>query len=155
MLLKKSLEILKKREFVNVATCDFSGRPNAAPKLILRIDDNVIYLIDYTIGRTWTNLKLNPQASLSFMDQDALTGYQLNCSVELLESGDVYEKLVHELREKEIDLSAKRVIEGVLRGKKHDDFELAISEKFVIFKVNVNEAVSIGLRSGIKREQVK
>lgn len=155
MLPKKIIDGLHSKEFISVATCDFNGQPNAAPKLILKIEDNIIYLIDYTIGRTWVNLKSNPRVSLSFVDQDALIGYQLNGEVELIESGATYNKMLHELHEKEVGLSAKRIVEGVLRGKKHERFEVAISEKFVIFKVKVTEIAYIGMKGGIKREQVQ
>ena len=70
MLPKKIKELLENREFISVATCDFKGRPNAAPKFFLKFEHNFIYLVDYTIGMTWENLKVNPKASLSLMDPD-------------------------------------------------------------------------------------
>ena len=57
---KKALELLKHREFISVATCDFHGQPNAASKFILRIENDSIYLVDYIIGRTFQNLRINP-----------------------------------------------------------------------------------------------
>jgi cysteine-rich repeat protein len=36
----------------------------------------------------WENIKMNPRVSLSFMDNDALLGYQLNGSVEIIDSGE-------------------------------------------------------------------
>ena len=154
MLIKKIIDCLKSREFVSVATCDFDGKPNAAPKLILKLDNSFVYLIDYAIGRTWINLQSNPRVSLSFTDTDTLNGYQLNGKVELIKSGPVYNQMLEELHQKKIDLVTKRVIEGILRGKKHENFELAIPDKFVIFKIHIEEVVEIGLQGQISREKV-
>ena len=80
---KKIVELLKSREFVSVATCDFDGRPNAASKFMLRVEGNFIYLVDYFVGRTYRNLGANPRISLSFMDTNSLVGYQLNGLVKI------------------------------------------------------------------------
>ena len=68
MLTEKISDFLKRRSFISVATCDFNGRPNAVPKFLLKIDDDYIYLVDYTFGRTYENLKINSKVSLAFME---------------------------------------------------------------------------------------
>lgn len=154
MISKKIEELLKSREFVSVATCGPGGRPNAAPKFLLKAKENFIYLIDYAFGQTWENIKINPRVSISFVDTDTLRGYQINGAVEIIEKGPVYDAILKELLQKAIDLSAKRIVEGVVKGKVHEAFEVAIPEKFIIFKVKIAEAVEIGARGEIKREKV-
>lgn len=150
----KIAKLLKSREFVSVATCDLEGRPNAAPKFILKLENNFIYLVDYIVGRTSRNLKINPRISISFMDNDTLMGYQLNGSVELISRGQEYDTLVKDLSQKELELSARRIIEGVTKGKSHEGFELNLSEKFVIFKVKVEEIVEIASSGTLKTEKI-
>ncbi len=154
MLSTKIAQFLKNREFISVATCDFKGRPNAAPKFLLKLEDNFIYLVDYTISRTWENLKVNPQASLSFIDPDTLVGYQINGSVKIIDKGPEYDKILIELREREIDLSTKRIVEGIYRGKGHESFEVTLPERFVVFKIKVEEVVEIGHRGDLKIEKL-
>ena len=151
---KKVFELLKKRGFVSVATCDLEGRPNAAPKFILKLENNLIYLVDYSIGRTSRNLRFNPRISVSFMDNDTLMGYQLNGSVEIIDSGQEYDALVKELSQKELELSTCRIIEGVTKGKSHEGFELSLSEEFVIFKVKVTEIVEIASSGTLRTEKI-
>ena len=153
MLTKTASDFLKTREFVSVATCDLKGRPNAVPKLILKIEGNFIYLVDYTFGRSYENLKINPRVSLSFVNTDNLKGYQVNGSVEIIEKGPAYENIAGELVQKEISLSTDRIIKGLNTGKHHENFEVAIPEKFVIFKVKMEEAVELDYSGGIKREK--
>lgn len=154
-MLKKIKVVLDKREFVSVATCSPSGHPNAAPKFFLKIEGRYLYLIDYTLGRTWENVRVHPYVSLSFMDNDALVGYQVNGSVKLIDSGEEFEKIFKELLDKEVDLSTRRIIEGVTRGERHKNFELAISNKFVILKVIIKEIIAIGTNGEIKRESIE
>ena len=146
-------ELLENREFISVATCDFEGRPNAAPKFLLKLENNWIFLIDYVIGRTWQNIKINPRVSLSFVDTNTLMAYQINGPVEIIENGPVYEKMMQELELKEIDLATKRIIEGVEKGHIHEGFEVSLPERVVILKVTMEEIVEIG-HSGILNRQI-
>jgi len=150
----RACEILKEREFVSIATCDFSGRPNAASKFILKVEGDFIYLVDYVIGRTYANLTINPHASLSFVDTSTLKGYQINGMVEVINKGQEYNKLIEDLRQKEIELSIQRIVEGVYKGKSHSAYEVATTDKSVFFKVKINEVVEMGMSGILKREKL-
>lgn len=154
VITQKIVEFLRQREFISVASCDFKGKPNAAPKFLLKVEDGCIYLIDYSLSKTWENLKKNPQVSLSFMDTDTLRGYQINGPVEIIEQGKTYDVLLHQLREREVSLSAKRIIEGLRREKGHQTYEVAIPERFVIFKVTIKEVVEISPRGELTKENL-
>jgi len=154
MLPRKISQLLENREFISVATCDFSGRPNAAPKFFLKIEDDFIYLIDYTIGTTWENLKVNPKVSLSLINPDTLIGYRINGSVEIIDKGPEYKTLLDEFKTKEVGLSAKRVVEGMYRGKRHETFEVSFPEHFVILRVKLENFAEIGPRGELKREMI-
>jgi uncharacterized pyridoxamine 5'-phosphate oxidase family protein len=147
-------EILKNREFLAIATCDFNGKPNVAPKLLLKFNKKLIYLVDHVMGASYNNLKLNPRVSISTMDLDSLTGYQINGSVEIVAGGLEYEEILEELTEKKIELSAERVIEAVGKNKKHENFELMLPDKFVIFKVGIEEVTEICLSGKLNREKL-
>jgi predicted pyridoxine 5'-phosphate oxidase superfamily flavin-nucleotide-binding protein len=153
MLSKKVAEFLKDREFISVATCDFKGWPNAAPKFLLKVEDKFIYLVDYSLSKTWENLNLNPKVSLSFVDTDTLKGYQINGPVEIIEKGQVFDKMLSELKEKEISLSAERIIKGLHRERSHEVFEVGMSEKLAIFKVAIEEITEISPKGDLKKER--
>lgn len=152
--MKEINEILKNREFLDIATCDFNNRPNVAPKFLLKFNKKSIYLIDHVMGASYRNLKVNPRVSISVMDLDSLTGYQINGSVEIVTEGLEYEEILEELAEKKIKLSVERVIEAVGKNKKHENFELMLPDKFVIFKVMIEEATEICLSGKLNREKL-
>lgn len=154
MFTQDAIKLLKTREFISVATCDLEGHPNAAPKFFLKVEDGFIYLVDYIIGRTYNNIKLNPRVSLSFVDSKTLTGYQINGSVEIISKGKIYEKLCEEMRDRAIRLTTQHIIEHIRGKEKQDDFEVSISDKFVIFKIKIEEVTKIGPKGDLERDKV-
>ena len=150
--IERALKIMKEREFVQVATADKGGKPNSAPKLLLKIDGGIVYFIDYSIGKTVENLRVNPEVSLSVVDVNSLFGYRLNGKVEIIETGKIYDECLKELREKEIELSVERIVKGTQDGKSHKDFELESPERFLVYKVKIEEGCEINPCGVIKRE---
>lgn len=148
-------KLLEGKEFLSVATCGPDGMPNAAPKFLLKVEGHTIWLVDYTIGKTWRNLLRNPRVSLSFMDAKMLLGYQLNGTVKIIEKGRIYDRMCNEMIDKEIRLTAQHIIEAVRGNAKHERFEVGITEKFIIFKVSIHEIVQIGHRGDIVRNKIK
>ncbi|MFA5411682.1 MAG: pyridoxamine 5'-phosphate oxidase family protein, partial [Candidatus Omnitrophota bacterium] len=133
---------------------DLEARPNAAPKFLLKVEASHIYLVDYILGTTFRNIKVNPRVSLSFFDSDALTGYQINGNVRIIDGGPEYQSALDDLQRKEIDLSATRIIDGVIKGQVHKNYEVAASKQFVILKIKVEEIVQIQSSGTLHREKV-
>lgn len=152
MFSEKLKKLLRNREFLNVATADQTGMPNAVPKFLLKCDLPYIYLIDYTFGQSISNLRVNPRASLCLMDVDNLQGYRLNGTVELIENGQDHQKIAQELEKKSIQLTAGRVIEGMRTGKKFEHYEIEIPDRFVAMKIKIEDVVQIGARGDLYRE---
>ena len=109
MELKELKALLKNREFLSVATATLDGKPNAAPKFVLKIEGDRLWLVDYTVGTTWRNLKVNSMVSLSFIDYKTLKGYQLNGTATIIDKGASYKKLVSEMQDKVIKLTTQHL----------------------------------------------
>jgi hypothetical protein len=154
MISKKLDEILKKREFAYVATVNSKGAPNAAPKFLLKKEDHFLYLIDHVMGMTYDNLKINPRASVAVMDPNTLIGYQINGFVEIIEKGKIYKKLLKEVVNKEVSLTAKHIIEDVRGTAYHETFELAFPEHLVVFKLKIDKIIEISTSGKMKHENL-
>ncbi len=152
--MEKIARFLKNRTFVNLATADKEGQPNAVPKFYLKFEPPHIYLIDYTIARTVNNLRANPRASIPLTDLENLEGYRINGSVELIEKGSEFGVLAKELSKKLVHLSADRVIEAVRTGKKSQRFEMELPDKFIAIKFKIEDIVKIGPQGDLYREEM-
>ncbi len=155
MIKEKILELLKRREFIAIATASINGKPNAAPKFLFKAEGGYIYIIDYIAGSTYKNLKENPRASLSFMHTGSLNGYQINGSVKIIEKGPLYKKLIKEGTQKEASFTSIRVVEAVRNNKEFENYEVQFSEKTVIFKIKIEEIVEIGATGELRREKIE
>lgn len=147
-------QVLSRKQFVYFASSDLSSRPNVAPKFLVKYDKDFIYLVDYVIGQTWENVKANPWAAVSFKDDESLTGYVFKGPVTLLTSGAEFNEIIDELHGKQLSLTVERVIKGIQRGKKHENFEIAAPSKGAILKVKVEEIVEVSPSGKLKREKV-
>lgn len=148
-------KLLHKVQFLHVATVSRDGQPNAVPKLILTVDDDAVYLVDCTIGKTWENLRRDPKVSLSFVDEESLKGYQINGNAVVLESEKITPELRKLLEEKEVALTVKRILSGIHTKKKHEDFEMGMSDKFVVFKIDLLEVVEVGYKGNLQRQALR
>ncbi|MDD5724750.1 MAG: pyridoxamine 5'-phosphate oxidase family protein [Candidatus Omnitrophica bacterium] len=155
MINKDVRALIESREFISVASCDLEGRPNAAPKFLLKVESDCIYLVDYIIGRTFRNLNVNPKVSLSFFDNNTLVGYQINGKVEIIDSGPEYLAILNDLQRREVDLSATRIIDGGIKGRPHKAYEAASSKQFIILKVEVEEIVQMQSSGTLRREKIR
>jgi predicted pyridoxine 5'-phosphate oxidase superfamily flavin-nucleotide-binding protein len=151
---EKAIDLIKKREFVSIATSDLENNPNAAPKFVLKVDRQYVYLIDYIMGRTYKNLIVNPKASLSLYDPETLKGYQLNGPVEIIDKGPVFKQIFQEMNARKISLTAKHIIEEIRGGAKHESFEVIMPDKFVILKVCIMEVAEINPTGELTRKRL-
>jgi predicted pyridoxine 5'-phosphate oxidase superfamily flavin-nucleotide-binding protein len=153
MITETVKKLLQTREFVSVATSDLNAIPNVAPKIIVKYDKNYLYLVDYVIGRTWENVKVNPRVAVSLMDSETLTGYVIRGPVEVITSGPEFDTIIKELQDKQVLLTVERVIAGVQHAKRHKNFEISMPVKGVVFKVKVAEIVEISPSGTLQSEQ--
>ena len=154
MLIDSVNKLLKTKEFVLIGTANLEAKPNVAPKFLIKVDRHFIYLADYVIGKTWKNLKVNPVASISFIDFEHLIGYQVNGAVELVASGAEFDSIVKEIKSREVSLTVKRIVEGIQREKKHSHFEFSFPKNGIVFKVKIEEVVEISSNGKVQREKV-
>ncbi|MGE5280561.1 MAG: pyridoxamine 5'-phosphate oxidase family protein [Deltaproteobacteria bacterium] len=150
LLLKQLLPFLLGGRFVNVATCSQERMPNTAPKIIAKVDKNVIYLVDHVIGTTYANLKENPRVSLGLVDEKNLTGYQLNGTATVMERGRDFEVLAEEFQKIKTDFTVQRILYNVRSGRQAPPVELALPERFAIIKIHVIEVVEIATSGDLK-----
>lgn len=150
-ILANFMPFLSKGKFVNIATCNLERMPSVAPKLIGKTEKNSIYLIDYVMGKTYSNIKQNPRVSLSFINDRTLTGYQFNGTAIIIEEGEEFDKLTDEFQRIKTNFTVERILLDVRKGKKTSpSVEFSLPKKFIILKVKVFEIVEISSSGGLK-----
>lgn len=155
LLTEEIRRFLEKKEFIDVGTCDSSGRPNVAPKFLLKVEGDNIYLADYVFGRTYINLKKNSHVSISTINLNTLVGYQINGIARIITGGPEFKKMIKEMQAKQVKFSASRLIEGLHKETRYKDFEVNLPEKVCIFKIRIEEIAEIGRNGEVQRKKYK
>jgi len=141
---------LEEEDWIALATSDDKGMPNVANKFMLKCDQDKVFLVDYVKGTTWDNIKKHSNVAFPIIDQENLIDYQLSGTAELLDSGKIHDELIEQLKERELNFSTKRIIEGIRRAKAHSTFEFPDIEGAAIIKIQVHDIVSRGPRILVK-----
>ncbi len=149
---EKLEEILKKREFISIATVGKDGQPNSVPKFLYRGKGSFLYLLDYVAGKTISNLRENSRASVSFMDLDTLEAYRLNGTAKVIEKGPSFDAVLKGWNDKLVQLSTDRVIEAVRTGKRRNHYEMEMTEHLAVIKIRIESVIKIGRRGDIWKE---
>lgn len=89
-----------------VATASKKGRPNVSAKGSLRLlDDNHLVFADMSSPRTTANLKENPQISVLVFHPKTMKGCRIWGKGEVLDSGDLFDKISKEYAERNIKVN--------------------------------------------------
>jgi general stress protein 26 len=129
---------------ISVASSDLHGKPNSAAKMLVDIvEPNRIYYLDYRNTQTFTNLKENPQLSISFMNDAAFTGYRLTGTAEIIESGPEMEAAKKSWDRRVISYEADRILARVTGRYSTKESEMMLPPDFVIIKFTAREAAVI------------
>ena len=145
-------EILKKREFVSIATVGRDGQPHSVPKFLYRGKGSFLYLLDYVVGKAISNLRENPKVSVSFMDLDTLEAYCMNGTAKAIERGPIFEAVLKGWNDKLVQLSTDRVIEAVRTGKRRNHYEMEMTDHLAVIKVRIETVVKVGRKGDIWKE---
>ena len=155
LLTEEIIQFLENRYFLHVASSDLNGRPTVAPKPILKIQDNCIYLADYLRGKTYQNLKENPFVCLSTLDITTIIGYVLHGTCTIIEKNNKeYNNLVKELKEKQLNFATQSIIQAV-RGSEHrESFDMINIKAVSFFKITLEEVVKVETSGDLQREKI-
>lgn len=110
---KLAIEAVKKKTLV-MGTANKKFIPNAIPLSAVGypkiIDDDKFVILDNYLLKTKENLEENPIACLTFWDPETREGYQVKGSIEIKSSGDLFEKIISDVKNKAPKLSPRAIV---------------------------------------------
>lgn len=59
-----------------VGTTGGGNLTNISPRIFFKIEDNIIYWLDFFKHKTYKNIQVNPQVTISVFNKEDLEGYQ-------------------------------------------------------------------------------
>jgi len=108
------------QSFVIVSTLDKKGFPHNSCKAIVKIDpQGWLYLVDVYSGVTSENIKLNPQVSISAVDEYKFAGYCLKGIASIAPASHFNEDLIKKWEDTITSRLAKRMLTNLSRDRSH------------------------------------
>lgn len=104
-----------------VATTSAEGIPNVSPKRTIRVlDENHLAFADILSPKTRQNLKENNNVCVLLVNAQEARGYQFKGKAEYLTTGELFEKISAEIKERMPQFPA---VQGVVKIKVDQIFE--------------------------------
>jgi predicted pyridoxine 5'-phosphate oxidase superfamily flavin-nucleotide-binding protein len=144
-------EMLLSEKVVLVGTANKRGVPNVSPKGVVSVDcaEGTIYFVDLYGGRTYRNLKENPQVSIAVVNYHEFCGYQFKGHTSLVSSGPLFENFKQAWERRSTGLLIERIIQNVRQGHSHGRSELHLPEPKHLVRVKVEKIIDLAPR-GLK-----
>jgi uncharacterized protein len=94
-----------------VATVCPDGTPNLSPKGTVTVwDDDHLVFADIRSPRTVANLRLNPALEINVVDPFSRLGYRFKGAATILESGDLFDRIVAFYRDQGTESKIRRAV---------------------------------------------
>jgi len=109
---------LEKQHFVIVSTLDDKGNIHTSAKGIIQVESRgKIFLLDIYKGRTYRNIRLNPNVTVTAIDERRFRGYSVEGKARILREDNLPKKALDTWHEKLARRIARRVISHVKEGR--------------------------------------
>jgi uncharacterized pyridoxamine 5'-phosphate oxidase family protein len=114
------VQFFSSQNFVIVSTVDETGGPHSSCKGIFRIEeDGTVYLLDLYKGRTSKNLKQNPNASITAVDEHKFRGWCLKGTARIINGDELPSGVLAEWKKKITGRITHRLIKNMHGEKGH------------------------------------
>jgi len=111
----KIKEFIETQGIFVVGTVNENHLPNISPRIFFRVDDNLIYWIDFFKHKSFRNFQTNPWVTISVFNKEELKGYQFRGIVSFITDepikSQIRESIIKKTLEKNTSHKVKQMSE--------------------------------------------
>lgn len=140
----KFLQHQRHLKVIFVGSADKHGEPNCAPKMLIDVaKPNKIFYLDYKSLKTYQNVLQNQRISVSFMDDRAFTGFRLNGSGKVIESGPEFKSAEEKWYQRVAAHEAARMVDRLKGNFSTREAEATLPDNFVVVRFIAEEGAIV------------
>ena len=143
-------EFIEAQGIFVVGTVGQSIIPNISPRIFFRVDDNVIYWIDFFKHKSFKNFKTNPWVSISAFDKEELKGYQFRGIVSIITD----EPTKSQIRESIIKKTLEKNTSSKVKQLSEKEGQIIQFEPTVCYSLNPDEHSDMCVDADLNSTQV-
>ena len=101
-------EFIEKQGIFAVGTVGENNLANVSPRIFFRVDENVIYWLDFFKHKSYKNIQMNPWVTISVFNKDELKGFQFRGIVSFItdepKKTEIKEDIIKKVLEKNLSV---------------------------------------------------
>ena len=133
-----------------VGTTGGSNLTNISPRIFFKVEDDVIYWLDFFKHKSYKNYKVNPWVTIAVFNKDNLKGYQFRGTVSFITD----EPTKTEIRDLIIKSTFERSSSDKLKSLSSKEAEIIQFEVKVCYSLNPEEYSDMSIGSDIDSTQI-
>lgn len=133
-----------------VGTTGGSNLTNISPRIFFKVEDDVIYWLDFFKHKSYKNYKVNPWVTIAVFNKDNLKGYQFRGTVSFITD----EPTKTEIRDLIIKSTFERSSSDKLISLSSKEAEIIQFEVKVCYSLNPEEYSDMSIGSDIDSTQI-
>jgi len=133
-----------------VGTTSGGNLTNISPRIFFKVEDDVIYWLDFFKHKSYKNYKVNPWVTLAVFNKDNLKGYQFRGTVSFITD----EPTKTEIRDLIIKNTLERSFSEKLKTLSSKEAEIIQFEVKVCYSLNPEEYSDMSIGSDIDSTQI-
>jgi predicted pyridoxine 5'-phosphate oxidase superfamily flavin-nucleotide-binding protein len=144
-------EFIEKQGIFAVGTIGTNNLPNVSPRIFFRIDEDVIYWLDFFKHKSYKNIQANPWVTIAVFNKDDLKGFQFRGIVSFItdepQKTEIKESIIKKILEKNSSEKIKKLSEK-------REFQVIQFESRVCYSLNPEEFSDMCIGSDIDSTQL-
>lgn len=123
---------------------------NVSPRIFFKIEDNVIYWLDFFHHKSFKNFKANPWVSVAAYDKETLTGYQIRGKITFIDDKVLKEKIKNCIISKILTQNPSKKVQKLCSK----NCEVIMFEPKIIYSLNPEKFSDLSIGSDVDSTKI-
>jgi len=143
-------EFIETQGIFVVGTVNENYIPNISPRIFFRVDDNLIYWIDFFKHKSFRNFQTNPWVTISAFNKEELKGYQFRGIVSFITD----EPIKSQIRESIIKKTLEKNTSSKVKQMSEKEGQIIQFKPTICYSLNPEEYSDMCIDADINSTQV-
>lgn len=143
-------QFIEEQGIIVVGSVGTSHIPNVSPRIFFKVEDEVIYWLDFFKHKSYKNFQTNPWVTLAVFNKESLKGYQFRGTVSFITDDPMKSKI----RDTIVENTLKRNFSDKVQNLAEKDAQLVQFDIKVCYSLNPEEYTDVSIGSDIDSTQL-
>ena len=143
-------EFIEEQGIFVVGTTSGGNIANVSPRIFFKIDEDVVYWLDFFKHKSYKNFKANPWTTIAVFNKDSLKGYQFRGTVSFITDEPTKSQIKKSIVSETLERSSSQKIKSL----SNQEAEVIQFEVKVCYSLNPEEYSDMSIGSDIDSTQV-